>query len=170
MAVVWASSYRSNSTPSLGTSICSGCGPKKTIKKKKVRFGKVKWKWKEFRKQKGNIIFLFSIYCRNEWRWNEVNLLHKWSPGLEKVENEDYLSRTDRMNFDILSSLGGIRLLKALLWGKWGESSNLEVFNRVNTSDWCYFYRIILGKISKSRTWLRGTNNSNSLKLKSWIF
>ena len=30
VAVVWAGGYRSNWTPSLGTSICLGCGPKKT--------------------------------------------------------------------------------------------------------------------------------------------
>ena len=41
VAVVQASSYSSDSTPSLGTSICLGCGPKKqsinqsTVKKKK---------------------------------------------------------------------------------------------------------------------------------------
>ena len=32
MAVVWASSYSSDSTPSLETSICHGCGPKNTSK------------------------------------------------------------------------------------------------------------------------------------------
>ena len=30
---MWASGYSSNLTPSLGTSICCGCGPKKTNKK-----------------------------------------------------------------------------------------------------------------------------------------
>ena len=30
VAVVWASIYNSDSTPSLGTSICCGCSPKKT--------------------------------------------------------------------------------------------------------------------------------------------
>ena len=35
VAVVQASSYSTNSTPSLGTSICLGFGPKKTKKKKK---------------------------------------------------------------------------------------------------------------------------------------
>ena len=34
-AMVWASSYRSDSTPSLGTSICCGYGPKKTKRQKK---------------------------------------------------------------------------------------------------------------------------------------
>ena len=34
MAVVQTNSCSSNSTPSLGTSICHGCGPKKTKKKK----------------------------------------------------------------------------------------------------------------------------------------
>ena len=28
LAVVWASGYSSDSTPSLGTSMCCGCGPK----------------------------------------------------------------------------------------------------------------------------------------------
>ena len=37
VAVVQAGSYSLDSTPSLGTSICHGCGPKKTIKKKKER-------------------------------------------------------------------------------------------------------------------------------------
>ena len=37
VAVVWAGSYSSDSTPSLGTSICRGCSPKKTKKKKKKR-------------------------------------------------------------------------------------------------------------------------------------
>ena len=35
-----AGSYRSDSTPSLGTSICRRCSPKKTKKKKKSRFEK----------------------------------------------------------------------------------------------------------------------------------
>ena len=34
LAVVYASSYSSDSAPSLGTSICRGCGPKETKKKK----------------------------------------------------------------------------------------------------------------------------------------
>ena len=34
VAVGWAGSWSSNSTPSLGTSICSGCGPKKQKKNK----------------------------------------------------------------------------------------------------------------------------------------
>ena len=37
VAEVWASSYSSNLTPSLGTSICHKCGPKKTKDKKKKR-------------------------------------------------------------------------------------------------------------------------------------
>ena len=36
-AVAWASSYRSNWTPHLGTSICCRCSPKKTKKKKKLK-------------------------------------------------------------------------------------------------------------------------------------
>ena len=32
-AVAWASGYKSDSTPSLGTSICHGCSPKKRRKK-----------------------------------------------------------------------------------------------------------------------------------------
>ena len=40
VAVVWAGSYSSDWTPSLGTSICLGCGPKKTKKKKKKRWVK----------------------------------------------------------------------------------------------------------------------------------
>ena len=36
VAVAQAGSYNSNQTPSLGTSICRGCGPKKTKKKKKL--------------------------------------------------------------------------------------------------------------------------------------
>ena len=39
MAMVQACSCSSNSTPSLGTSICRGCSPKKTKKKKKM------WYW-----------------------------------------------------------------------------------------------------------------------------
>ena len=35
VAVALAGSYSSDLTPSLGTSICSGCGPKKSKKKKK---------------------------------------------------------------------------------------------------------------------------------------
>ena len=35
VAVVQAHSYSSNMTPSLGTSICSRCGPKKKTKKNK---------------------------------------------------------------------------------------------------------------------------------------
>ena len=37
VAVVWASSYSSDSTPSLGTSICCRCNPKKKEKKKKKK-------------------------------------------------------------------------------------------------------------------------------------
>ena len=37
MAVVWAGSYSSDSTPGLGTSIGHGCDPKKPKKKKKKR-------------------------------------------------------------------------------------------------------------------------------------
>ena len=37
VAVVEAGSYSSNSTPSLGTSICRRCGPKKQKKKKKIK-------------------------------------------------------------------------------------------------------------------------------------
>ena len=37
VAVVQASSYSSSSTPSLGSSICYGCGCKKTEKKKKKK-------------------------------------------------------------------------------------------------------------------------------------
>ena len=40
VAMVWAGSYSSNSTPSLGTSICHGCSPKNTKKKKKKRHKK----------------------------------------------------------------------------------------------------------------------------------
>jgi len=37
VAVAVASSYRSDWTPSLGTSICQECGPEKTKKKKEKR-------------------------------------------------------------------------------------------------------------------------------------
>ena len=37
MAVVQVSSYSLDSTPSLGTSICHKCGPKKTKEKKKKK-------------------------------------------------------------------------------------------------------------------------------------
>ena len=37
VAVVWASSYSSDETPSLGTSICHRCGPKKKKKKERKR-------------------------------------------------------------------------------------------------------------------------------------
>ena len=37
VAVAVAGSYSSDSTPSLGTSICPGCGPQKTKKKKKKK-------------------------------------------------------------------------------------------------------------------------------------
>ena len=36
VAVAWASSYNSDSTPSLGISICHGCSHKKKKKKKKI--------------------------------------------------------------------------------------------------------------------------------------
>ena len=39
VAVVQASSYSSNKTPSLGISLCRGCGPKKTKRPKKRRGG-----------------------------------------------------------------------------------------------------------------------------------
>ena len=43
VAVVWASSYSSNSAPNLGTSICLGCDPKKQKKKRKqVELRKIK--------------------------------------------------------------------------------------------------------------------------------
>jgi len=37
VVVAVASSYSSDSTPSLGTSICSGYGPKKTNKKRTIK-------------------------------------------------------------------------------------------------------------------------------------
>ena len=37
LAVAEASSFGSDWTPSLGTSLCQGCGPKKTKKKKKKK-------------------------------------------------------------------------------------------------------------------------------------
>ena len=37
MAVAWASSCSSYSTPSLGTSICHGCGPRKKKKEKDTK-------------------------------------------------------------------------------------------------------------------------------------
>ena len=39
VAVLWAGSCSSDSNPSLVISICHGCGPKKTGKKKKERLG-----------------------------------------------------------------------------------------------------------------------------------
>ena len=41
MAVALAGGYSSNSTPSLGTSMCYGCSHKKTKKKKKKSGGKI---------------------------------------------------------------------------------------------------------------------------------
>ena len=40
VAVVWTGSYSSDFTPSLGTSICSRCGPKKKKKEKPHLTGK----------------------------------------------------------------------------------------------------------------------------------
>ena len=37
VALAWAGSYSSDSTPSLGTTICQGCGPKRT-KTKQIDF------------------------------------------------------------------------------------------------------------------------------------
>ena len=51
VAVVQASSCSSDSTPSLGTFICCGCGPKKTNGRKKGREGGRK-EGKEGRKRK----------------------------------------------------------------------------------------------------------------------
>ena len=53
-----ASSYSSNSTPSLGTSICHRCRPKKTKKRKEKR------KRKKRRKEKDTTdkVLLFKIY------------------------------------------------------------------------------------------------------------
>ena len=48
VAVAEASGYSSDSTPSLGTSICSGCGPRKTKKKKKKEVLKFKLNSAEF--------------------------------------------------------------------------------------------------------------------------
>ena len=53
-----ASSYSSDLTPSLGTSICRGCGPKKT--KKKVHVEGLTWKgrwiiYSEVRGKKGTV-------------------------------------------------------------------------------------------------------------------
>ena len=44
VAVAYASSYSSNLTPSLGTSICQGCSPKKTPPKKVLDCLKVFWR------------------------------------------------------------------------------------------------------------------------------
>ena len=37
VALAWANSYSSDWTPSLGTSICRGCGTKKTKRQKKKK-------------------------------------------------------------------------------------------------------------------------------------
>ena len=43
MAVAWAGSYSSDSTPSVGTSICCGCSPKKTKQNKTENGKNEKW-------------------------------------------------------------------------------------------------------------------------------
>ena len=43
VGVVKAGSYSSNSSLSLGTSICCGCGPKETKKKKKMQTGRARY-------------------------------------------------------------------------------------------------------------------------------
>ena len=55
VAVVWANSCSSNSTPSLGTSICHRCGPKKANKETKTKnpcelesFSRFYMIWKSF--------------------------------------------------------------------------------------------------------------------------
>ena len=56
VVVVQAGSYSSDSTPGLGTSICHGCGPKKTKKKKimvpknklHLRPPRLTYRWKLF--------------------------------------------------------------------------------------------------------------------------
>ena len=53
LVVAQAGSYSSGWTPSLGTSMCLGCGPEKTEKKKKIItvtlwasvFSSLKWRW-----------------------------------------------------------------------------------------------------------------------------
>ena len=45
VAVAKASGYSSNLTPSLGTSICRGCSPRKGKKKKKKKQNSIKLMW-----------------------------------------------------------------------------------------------------------------------------
>ena len=54
VAVAWAGGYSSDWTSTLGTSICLGCGPKKTKKKKNK---KTKNKKNIKKKLKGSLIF-----------------------------------------------------------------------------------------------------------------
>jgi len=73
VAVAQAGSCSSDLTPSLGTSICHGCGPKKTEKKKETkRGGPGRGTWVSFffpfihsyslRKNVLNIVLIFHIY------------------------------------------------------------------------------------------------------------
>ena len=65
VAVAWASSYSSDSTPSLGTSICHECGPKKTKKKKKSLL------WLNILpiplRIKPKLLFCFTQSCKTLW-------------------------------------------------------------------------------------------------------
>ena len=63
VAVVWTSSYSSDLTPNLGTSVHCGCGtPPKKKDRKKERKKKRKSVWKASNILKNEMFFFFSFY------------------------------------------------------------------------------------------------------------
>ena len=68
VALAVAGSYSSDSTPSLGISICRGCGPKKTKKKKKKTSHEIILLIILWRKSFGNITFFFFQLKYKEWK------------------------------------------------------------------------------------------------------
>jgi len=71
MAMALAGSCSSKLTPSLGTSICCRCGPKKKKKKKREREREIEMN----RIDKKRIIQLYALYKRRDFRSKDTNRL-----------------------------------------------------------------------------------------------
>ena len=95
---LWCSSgYSCDSTPSLGTSICRGYGPKKTKKKKKKKKDPIGLMAKEIPRALGAVSqelwtktkYIRNIFWSSEWPnayflWiTALNMLYEWLLGVE---------------------------------------------------------------------------------------
>ena len=95
MAVAVASSYSSNSTSSLGTSICHICRPKKTKKEEVTRWRGYYGKMKEPRESPlGRTAAQESCLTHNAALWYEQEINTCWQEPLELLEKLAFLILT----------------------------------------------------------------------------